>query len=1468
MVFICFLVYIIYCKLELYMIYGRFIIMLSGICRYFFTAVMSFIFWLPATAALQADSTIAVKSTGKMVNIGGFFPIEPASAYQATLALRGEDGVAGVGIRFYDQKNRLIWPHTVNPVAGTETVLTLPAKCNSNFIVVKDAGKWLKSGAGIVVFNARKDFSDLPNFEVAYTIKKISKVAEGFRIDFSGKVNKDYAAGTMVRQHRGGSWMNFAYTKFKVAADAPETIVRLHAADPLQSISNRVWQGAIKGQFFIVTAKPLTVETLALKKIAADAQLDSPVTRLLQGRKLAAAAKVFGGKSIHTGDAIAVQTVNGKSGFYNNSCAWPAGKVRQLEFTIAADQAGYVRFVNLRNNNGAKKVISTAPHSVIPDGKYHTLIFDFSNDPRWVGDGSNWELRWFGNPGKLTLKKIVARQLGNRIPDLSDIPLNTPVRTALLEPLKIYRLEWVGGGNANGTLKFFDRNMQEIPHSSKTLSAELKQVDIKIPEMTVYAEFTASAPGNGGRARLYMLPEAKRSWRGSWIWSHDGSGPENHSVWFEKTIDLESVPEYAAYAVSADDVSYLYVNGRFAGASNNWMTPQRYDITRFLKKGSNRLVFRVHNYTQNAGLLADFYIKLNSREIFLQTDSSWHCESKSNLHNSIPQKIDQKVHVFGPVGIQPWGFNCHYRYVGTLGMLEAVDIAPGKITAIVKSLPKYHNSNLRFELRNNGKLMHDLQLAVTPGVDTWKLNEKITIEYKVPQLVTGEAELYLVDDYVFIKGSPCLAKLKAVPRKSDFLPAKFVPGALMQVQLGNRIFPSYFWNASSLSRDPAQVIAAHQRGFKNYRIYMDIMDFYQAPGKFDFTKVNEQITRLLSIDKNAVFYIQLRVHMPEWWLMQNPDHVSKHYGNNRRRADRDRQGLASAKWVADLEDPIKALLEHLKNTPFADRIWGIGISENGNGEWFWGNLSADNKRSWAGYSKGEHEAFRAFLKKRYASDAALAQAWKQPQLTLATAMMAPPQAIQTASIGELMDPQTDRQAMDTAEFRSWVLGEALINICKYVKKYSDNKLLTGAYFGYHTELAENSGRPIQLSGHNAFLEVARSPYVDCVYAPSRYTYRKTGLADNIMQPWSSYLLRNKVVYVEQDMRTALGPQEHFTMKIYVGQPSSTLESIGHINRAFGMSLATGCTMYVYDIANGSFHDKVFGDCLREQLEVLSELPKPQGLIPLEMAVVSSRKSIYYSRTAHENSIYTGAWSGLYFAINHLAAPYRSLVVEDLLDKDLEVPAHKFYIMLPTLVLSKEERSGLMQRFEREKATVVWLYTAGASYPDNAAAAASCGDFLKMQFDLSMQRHQIKFQTVPAYGNITGRSWNSVAPLFYPTGGFDSVIAGENGKPVVVKKSLNGATHIFSTSTDLPAVLYKKLLKEAGVHCYTDSLCDPVWAGNDVVFLHAAAGGEKSFNIPANCQLRGIIGPYKGTLKNGEKFSAEAAMTYGFIMEKQ
>ena len=129
--------------------------------------------------------------------------------------------------------------------------------------------------------------------------------------------------------------------------------------------------------------------------------------------------------------------------------------------------------------------------------------------------------------------------------------------------------------------------------------------------------------------------------------------------------------------------------------------------------------------------------------------------------------------------------------------------------------------------------------------------------------------------------------------------------------------------------------------------------------------------------------------------------------------------------------------------------------------------------------------------------------------------------------------------------------------------------------------------------------------------------------------------------------------------------------------------------------------------------------------------------------------------------------------------------------------------------------------------------------------------------------------NIAGPWFFPQDGFGEVIGTmSDGVPALVSWEKNGARHYFSTLMYLPPPVLRAIAARAGVHIYNTVCGDPMHIGNDVVFLHAKTGGEKSVILPPGTRMRSIAGPLKGTFVSGQTWNAESGQTYGFLVEKK
>ena len=1420
----------------------------------------------PVTVAEGAS--LGWKWDGKKL-VSRRFPVDTARDYVLTGEFTAERAVKGFtfGLELYDKNGRPIWPHEVRAIAGTETRVLRAAKKGDSVLYVADASNWNIGAARIVAFGARPDLSDLPARDIAYYAVKKTRDGDGWKLEFSRPLPRDVAAGTMVRLHGDGAHAIVAAFRIDLARGGTRRFRHFIAAGKKYTADSSVWWPGVRyARLYVQAPTRVRAEKISFRPATAGEK-----RALLRERDLAGMSPRAFGKYALTGNGTEI-LVQPRGGFYLDRLSFPAARARQLEMRIKIDVPGMIELVWAGRTAAGKKFSGKRYHLLAPDRDFHWYVFPMDPGRDASGVITNLQMKFLGDvPAKLDMTSINLRKRENLIPGA---PVLTPGETRNVDrliPRRKYVLRWIGENCPGVTLSFLDRD--DLPMKILKLDPGRREAKFTMPALAIRARVSIDAAG-AGYPEIAPLPEPlpeSGAWRGKWIWCRkESSGPEHADVWFEREFTLDGPVETATLAVAADDTPFVYVNGEFAGSGGSFLQAQTYDLAKFLKPGKNTLTIRVRNDEQNGGLLCDFFVRDGGRDRYFCSGEGWKFAIGGVTR---PDAIETPAFVLGGDArtTPPWAGMLDCRYAGPRGKVKLLSTDERGFAAEVLIEPPELPRFLRAKLVDaDGKTR-----VVTLDAETELKDGKLFVRFTPPPAFSErEQKLHIDDDRLEVADDAPVAVLPPEEKtERGFAQARFVDvGGRVKIELDGKLHAPDFWHFSGAFRrnpaaHPEEVAEMRDAGFDSFELCINFRDFWLGPGKYDFSKLDQHAALMLEACPDAVFFVGVGCFMPEWWLDANPDDATAHADGSPRYKLRESQALSSKKWLRDAGEPLRALIDHLEKSPYGRRVWGISLAEHTNSEWFWTIRGVGGKPVVSGYSPADLASFREFLRRKYPSDEALAAAWRMPGATFDTAEMPPAELHTKGRIGALLDPERDRQLMDWFEYRNTSVAEALIELCRIVKDASGNKLLAGAYFGYFVEMATNRSRAIHDHGHNGWLETAKSPYVDFVRAPTRYDLRRIGAPDGVMQVYDTYTRHGKVVYLECDLRTAYRESANAGLTIYVAHPTTGYQTVAVLDRAFGMSLATGIGRYWYDISAGGYREPVLQALLKEHKRIYDELPPVQNLTPRDVAVVFDRDSVYCTKRNARDAVLPAVAGPLFRDLNRTGTAFRVLDLDDLRDETL--PPHKFYIMANAFRLSKEQRERLMKRFAAEKATVLWFYAPGAFYPERGPKAEFCGDFLGLKTVMDEAVAAPKMTTVSPLPETSCTVATPFSPWFYPESGFDEVLGrDEAGRPLLVACRRDGATHIFSTLPALPPEVLRNLAKRAGARCYTPDAGDPVWVGNDVVFLHAAAGGMKSILLEPGTRMRGLIGPHRGKVfRSGEKWYAEAGSTHGFLVYK-
>lgn len=1158
------------------------------------------------------------------------------------------------------------------------------------------------------------------------------------------------------------------------------------------------------------------------------------------------------------------------SGISCDKLNWNAKDIKAVEVKFRAfDEGGYMQLDFTTDENGQKRS-SFQTMSSLADGKWHTLYFPVSEDPAWRGTVKSIIFTWRNlGTARISFEKVRAMTEKNLVPDAAEYPEKCSFKIPLIRPRGTYKLFWKGKTPAPMNLSIYDSNCKEILNKESSSSPEFKA-----PEMTVTANLTVKEGGEGYPVlELVELPNLDLPaawWRGKWIWNSVGMNKPNTNVWFKREFDLSGDPVESSMVVSADDNCTIYLNGKEFKGSCGWDQPERFNIAKALRKGHNELIIKVFNAQAWGGLITDLYAKTSDgQDIFISTDENWTCHEGGD---KIPPKFNEQVLVLGRPPVAPWGTRLGYSYVGPLGEIEILKAGQNGFTAKVIKPPAVTTDKIALKIVRADSSAKFLDSKIEPATDKWKAGGTVDVKLNIPPDFAGniqKAKVFIDTDFLSVKGNVPVSEYETQKAVCQKLSQASVSGtgsrAYIEVN-GEKLAPIYVDMPGSVIRQNPRRCAHHFRnalegGSRMTRISIDLCDIWKNPDVMDFTILDNAMDVMEQNAPGLYALMVLKCGMPDWWIKDNPDEAVAYYGNQPRHKEKDRQSLASKKWLTDVRPAIKKIVEHIRQSNYASKFIGITLAEGWNSEWFWSYSDADSKPAFAGFSKAAIRAYRDYLRSKYHSDEALAKAWNRPGLRFSSIMPPRPKRIDEGSTGQLLDPEKDRDIIDYFEFRNTVIADAIEFLCKAVKEDSEGHWLTGAYYGYLIAFSTINNR-LQHVGHMAIDRIARSPFIDFVIGPSFYTWRRMGMADSPMQPADTFSCHGKLVIVEQDLRN-FGEDSHYEARN--GKVNSVEESIGAQDRAFGMLLTRGIGTHWMEMYENWFREKVIINLIKSQMELYNSLPeKPSGTTPAEVCFISDTRSTFYVKNNTQDGIHQLLTADLFRRVNEAGFAFRHLLLSDILEEGL-VPPHKLYIVTNLLVLDANQRKALMERFKKEKASVIWLYATGVFYPDRGPSKENISELLGLHFEEIVTPENLRMTAVEDLKGMPLNNSGAVktSPWFLPVSGFDKVIGTTaSGKPAMVSFKRDSATHYFAAVPNLSPEILRHIAKTSGVWIFGES-GDPLHVGNDFVVLHAKTSGKKLLCIPENMVLKGVFGPFRKELLTGDGFNAEAGRTYGF-----
>jgi hypothetical protein len=302
--------------------------------------------------------------------------------------------------------------------------------------------------------------------------------------------------------------------------------------------------------------------------------------------------------------------------------------------------------------------------------------------------------------------------------------------------------------------------------------------------------------------------------------------------------------------------------------------------------------------------------------------------------------------------------------------------------------------------------------------------------------------------------------------------------------------PGGRWSWEELPQHNIRQFAA--QGVTLFQLDLALDFVWFEDGSFSVEAAQNQVRGVLEVCPQAAIFLRLHVRPPKWWMKKHPEENTTYFdgeampdleGGFYRLIEEDaanptRTSLASQKWRDECGPIVRRFCEEFSQTPEGDALAGIQVAGGVYGEWhYWGFLKNEPDAS-----APMRDYFRAWLCRKYGTEADLQKAWADADASFESATVPDKAARAHTSDGVFRDPQREMRVIDYFRCQQECVAENIIFFARAVKESWPRPIVTGAFYGY---FFATFGRDAT-GGHLEVGQVLESPFVDYLSAPAAY----------------------------------------------------------------------------------------------------------------------------------------------------------------------------------------------------------------------------------------------------------------------------------------------------------------------------------------------------------------------------------------------
>ncbi len=585
-------------------------------------------------------------------------------------------------------------------------------------------------------------------------------------------------------------------------------------------------------------------------------------------------------------------------------------------------------------------------------------------------------------------------------------------------------------------------------------------------------------------------------------------------------------------------------------------------------------------------------------------------------------------------------------------------------------------------------------------------------------------------------------------------------------------------------------------------------NFFKGYGEYDFSPVERVLNMIAPSGKEDVYIIpRICLEPPLWWQKMNPEELSADYGG-----EKIRESFTSQKWLEDMAVALRALIDYINSSKWAELVIGYHVAAGGTEEWTYQSRYSDQ---YYDYSKVNLKAYRKYLQIRYNGDiSALNEAHNEEHSSFEDIEFPTPVEREYAVNGILRSPEKERAVLDYYDFHNESVADAIIYFCKAVKDYTGGERICGVFYGYVVTMPHNK------KGLHALSKVLSSPYVDFISTTNNDML--PGQAWNFSSAVHSALLHGKAWICEGDIRTSktsymkdtmpqsLPDNDYYESDAWKPLPTMA-HSVSAITKALARLLTAPAGIWWFDMFSGWFSSPEMMNIIEKCAPLISE-QKEELLKPEVALIIDERGYKYFGLT--EGFLPSAVWE-LCKTLSHMGAPYHIYLQSDITRDDFPADDYKLYIFQSSVDPSPEEKADIERKLKNKNKTLLWLYCSAA--------------FDKGLSGFSLSKAQ-KHSTAVYDGEEYGCTELPILQFNDPEGYVLSRHT-DSSLPACVWQKRKGYNSVHSVHLDISSRLLRKIALLSGVHLYNlDG--DVIYAGGNFAGIHSADAGYRRIALPS------------------------------------